>query len=190
MTLCFLEAFRQKKAGVITEEEYINHLLAHCEGVEHEGDDWQNTDYELLKADPFGYSVQLWALKMESIKDAKPFKEVFAAYRTGDIPEIKAKLDKLNEEHAGYARESLAMLALQDRRSKVLKFCFDEGFTFHGFFIDASNEFQNANNDPDTFKVLEESKMRELYPRCPPSVEDNKPPEKDFDEGGDYEVSW
>lgn len=82
------------------------------------------------------------------------------------------------------------MLALQDRRSRVLKFCFDEGFTFQGFFIDAANDFQNASNDPDTFKVLEESKMRELYPQFPPSVGGNKPPEEDFDEGGDHEVNW
>lgn len=58
------------------------------------------------------------------------------------------------------------MLALQGRRSTILKLCLDEGgFAFEHYFEEAANRFQNASDDPETFKVLEESTFRKLYPR-------------------------
>ena len=51
MSLCFLEAFQEKQKGNITEQEYIHHLFVHCQGVEHEGDDLMETDWDLLEAE-------------------------------------------------------------------------------------------------------------------------------------------
>jgi hypothetical protein len=40
-----------------------------------------------------------------------------------------------------------------------LKLCLDQGgFAFEHYFEDAADRFQNASDDPETFKVLEESK--------------------------------
>jgi hypothetical protein len=68
MSLCFLEAFQEKQKGNITEQEYIHYLLVHCQGVEHEGDDWREIDDNLLETDPFGYSVRSWSLRIDHVK--------------------------------------------------------------------------------------------------------------------------
>jgi hypothetical protein len=39
MSLSFLEASQQKKKGNITEGQYLDYLLAHVQGTEHEEDD-------------------------------------------------------------------------------------------------------------------------------------------------------
>ena len=123
---------------------------------------------------------------------------MFAAYRTGDVEEVKAALARLSDEHAGYVRKSLAMLALQDRRSGILRLCFDQGgFAFEHYFVDAADKLQKSD-DPETFKVLEESKFRELYPRRAPRTEEDSEEESEgeedpsevFDQGGRLPVDW
>jgi hypothetical protein len=88
---------------------------------------------------------------------------------------------------------------LQDRRSDILKLCLDQGgFAFEHYFEDAADRFQNASDDPETFKVLEESKFRELYPRQAPRNEEDveeepegeEDPSKVFDRGGRLPVDW
>ena len=66
-SLCFLEAFRAKQTGSITEEEYIHYLFEHCQGVEHDGDDLRKEDYDLLETDLFGYSVRSWSLRIDYV---------------------------------------------------------------------------------------------------------------------------
>ncbi|KAJ9668244.1 hypothetical protein H2201_001674 [Coniosporium apollinis] len=131
--------------------------------------------------------------------DVTLFEDVFATYRTGDVDQVKASLARLTDEHAKYLRKSLAVLALQDRRSGILKLCLDQGgFAFEHYFVDAADKFQNASDDPETFKVLEESKMRELYPRSAPHTEEDSEEESEgeedpsevFDEGGKLPVDW
>ena len=79
------------------------------------------------------------------------------------------------------------MLALQDRRSHILKFCLDQwGFAFEHYFVDAADRFQNASNDHETFKVLGESKLREPYPRSAPRTEEDSEEES---EGEEYPCS-
>ena len=93
---------------------------------------------------------------------------------------------------------SLTQLALLDRRSDILKFCLDQGgFAFEHFFEDAADEFQNASDDPEMFKVLEESEFRKLYPRQPPRNEEDveesegdEDPSAVFDRGGRLPVNW
>ena len=86
-----------------------------------------------------------------------------------------------------------------DRRSDILKLCLDQGgFAFEHFFEDAADEFQNASDDPETFKVLEESEFRKIYPRQPPrNVEDaeeesegEEDPSGVFDKSGSLPVNW
>lgn len=104
--------------------------------------------------------------------DETPFENVFKAYRTGDVEEVKPSLDLLSKEHANYVRKSLAILALQDRRSAILKLCLDPGgFQFEHHFEDAVNAFQNASDVLETFKVLGESKFRKIFPRRAPRAE-------------------
>jgi len=131
--------------------------------------------------------------------DSTLFENVFRAYRTGDVEEVKASLNQLSDEHANYVRKSLAVLALQDRRSTILKLCLDQGgFAFEHYFEDAANRFQNASDDPETFKVLEESRFRKLYPRPTPrakadseqELEDEEDPSEVFDQGGRLPVDW
>ena len=61
------EAFRETQKRNITEEEYIHRLLVHCQGVEHDGDDWTKFDWD-LKADLFGYLVRDRSLRMYHVK--------------------------------------------------------------------------------------------------------------------------
>jgi hypothetical protein len=113
------------------------------------------------------------------------------------VDDVKACLARLSDEHAKYVRESLAALALQDRRPSILKLCLDQGgFAFEYYFVDAADRFQNASDDPETFNVLEGSRLRELYPRLAPRTEeddeesDGGDPSKAFDRGGRCPVGW
>ena len=66
------------------------------------------------------------------------------------------------------------------------------GFAIEHYFEDAVNRFQNASGDPETFKILEESKFRKLYPRRVPrnkkdveeELEGEEDPNEVFDQGG------
>jgi hypothetical protein len=72
---------------------------------------------------------------------------------------------------------------LQDRRSDILKLCLDQGgFAYEHCFEDAADSFQNANDDPETFKVLEESEFRKIYPRQPPRNEEDAEEESEGEE--------
>jgi hypothetical protein len=84
---------------------------------------------------------------------------------------------------------------LQDRRSAILKLCLDQGgFPFEHYFEDAAN----ASDDPETFKVLEESRFRKIFPRrVPPGEGDSeeefegeKDPSAVFDQGSRLPVNW
>ena len=84
-----------------------------------------------------------------------------------------------------------------DRRSDILKLCLDQGFAYEYSFEDAANRV-NASDDPETFKVLEESEFLKLYPwRAPRDEEDveeesdgEKDPSEVFDVGGRLPINW
>ena len=88
---------------------------------------------------------------------------------------------------------------MQDRRSDILKLYLDQGgFAFEHYFEDAADRFQIVSDDPETFKVLEESEFRELYSRRAPrnegDVEEELEGEEDssevFGRGGRLPVGW
>ena len=56
------------------------------------------------------------------------------------------------------------MLALQDRKTDILKFCFEKSFAYENYFVDEANRFQaDKDADPELVKVLQESEMRKMY---------------------------
>ena len=69
MLLSYLEAFREKQNGNISWEEYIHHLLIRCtsDENEHEDDDVDGPHWELLKNDPFAYSIFCWSRRVDKI---------------------------------------------------------------------------------------------------------------------------
>jgi hypothetical protein len=75
-SLCFLEAFQAKESGKITQSHYLDYLLAHLQGTEHEEDDkdvcepwiWESRMSGLTRCDPFGYSIRLWSVNTDPIK--------------------------------------------------------------------------------------------------------------------------
>jgi hypothetical protein len=111
-------------------------------------------------------------------------KALFENYRNGaDKDEIKDQLSKISKERdQGWARMCLAQLALEDRKANTLKWLLDEG----GFGY--SHEFEHEANtvdegkDPETFKVLEESKFREQWPRRTPTPANLRDPDFVYDE--------
>lgn len=128
--------------------------------------------------------------------DAKPFEEVFTAFRTGTVEDVKAKLAPLDEKYVGDIRKSLALYALQCRRADVLKLCLDKGgFAYEHYFEDEADRV-DPKTDPKTFKVLEKSHFRQLYPRLTGPPDDGYDPngsyhpERVFDRGGKYPVDW
>jgi len=89
---------------------------------------------------------------------------------------------------------------------------FDGGFAYSHYFTDTADKFQDINDDPETFKVLQESKMHKMRPwwnrkgkatskknedeKNGNMGEDKETDEEDydpaevFDYGGEYEVEW
>ncbi|KAI1075723.1 hypothetical protein F5B20DRAFT_559161 [Whalleya microplaca] len=194
-SLCFLEAFRERQQGNISEEEYYHYLLGHCTGPLHERDesDGPRIDWELLEVDPFGYAVRCWAQGMDQyVKDVTPFEQVFAAHRTRNVESVKARLNAIDERHAKPLRKLLALRALLDRQPEVLKLCLDMGgFAYESYFEDEANRVKEEV-DPETFKVLEGSEFRKLYPRRNKEDldDDDDEPSGVFDEGGTHPVDW
>lgn len=64
-TLCFLDAFHDRKSGQITWDEYLRHLLIHLTGVKHKEDDRDGMYPVLRYADPFGYGIFCWNQDLE-----------------------------------------------------------------------------------------------------------------------------
>ena len=91
-------------------------------------------------------------------------------------------------------KKSLAILALKERLLKVLKLCLDQGgFAFEAYFEDEAN-LVDETKDPETFRVLEQSHFRQLYPRgIPRDIEDKEDDgvadddHDDEDDDGDYD---
>jgi hypothetical protein len=119
--------------------------------------------------------------------DTTQLEAVFKAYRRSTLDDVKNKLGSLDRAPAEGVKKSLALLALQERRNDVLKFCLDEGgFHFERPFWDEAKRV-DAEKDSETFNILEQSEFRRLYPRgigAPPGVESV------FDKGGRLPVDW
>ena len=109
-------------------------------------------------------------------------------------------------------RESLAYLAVKERRPTLLELCFERGFRYEGYFEDEANAVKREE-DPETFRVLENSEFRKAYPRKDAGAahdidsEDEDSSDsgyddpdqdelardraaEDFDEGGRFPVEW
>lgn len=119
--------------------------------------------------------------------DTAPLEAVFKAYRYGVLDDVKTKLASLDGVLAEAVKKSLALLALQERKNDVLKFCLDEGgFRFERAFWDEANRVR-GKKDLETFNILEQSEFRRCHPRgigAPPGVEAS------FDIGGRFPVDW
>lgn len=88
-------------------------------------------------------------------------------------------------------RGSLAFLALKERQAKALEMCLnhDDGFPYEAYFVDEADHVEKSQ-DPETFRVLEQSDLREHYPRLPPGPGKDEDPAVTFDRGGKYPVDW
>jgi hypothetical protein len=217
MSLCFLEAFQDKVRGKITEDEYLDYLLAHCQGwtsIEHEEDDmmpWDPQKESLRDSDPFGYQIWLWSRQthLDNTKgiihsvsfyhdlrtvDVKPFKDVFKAYQEDGVDGIQEKLALLKDEDARNIVLALAIHALQDVRKDVLEFCLNRGFNWSEFFLDSANDFEKKKKDADICKVLQQSEFRRMWPwpikRKARNPDEEEDPAEIFDYGGEYEIPW
>jgi hypothetical protein len=222
MTLCFLPAAQAKKAGSITEVEYIHQLLSHLLGLEHlhDGDDypepWPPQDEDLLELDPFACSVKRWVMRAvpNPVKgkpvlssetyitnyfaiDITPLEAVFAAYRVGNIDDLKAKMSLLTEQQAKDVCNSLTVLAILERRADLLKYFFSLGYVVNDSLELVADQAQDAGDDAQICKIIEESEFRSQFPRLPPrgqriGADESKDydPAEVFDRGGEYDVGW
>ena len=119
--------------------------------------------------------------------DITPFEAAFKAYRNSTFDDVKEKLASLDGVSAEGVNKSVGLLALQDRRNDVLKYCLDQGGPrFDRPFYDEAKRV-DAGKDPETFNILEQSEFRRAYPRnrgAPPGVA------AVFDIGGRLPVNW
>lgn len=135
--------------------------------------------------------------------DITPFLDVLKSYRKGEGQDMQAKLSGIGKRFRDDMRGCIAMLAVAERRSEVLKGCLEAGFPFTAQFIDVTDEAEVRNDDPETTRVIRESRFRKEY--GPPqvnadgSVRDRSADAKEraatidvavFDKGGRLEVDW
>lgn len=197
MVLSVLQAFSAKQSEEISWDEYIHILLTRLTGVRHP-EDSRNVEgiyAKIRTTDPFGYSIWLWSNRMDAINDISALEAVFKAFRHGIFDDVKAKFALLQHEGVpgvGIERvkRALALLACQERRADVLKFCLDQG----GFHIEAALEEEaesvDADNDPETSDVLQQSHQFQMirawneWNRCRPGGGCR------FDVGGRSAVDW
>ena len=118
------------------------------------------------------------------------------------LEDVKAKAALLDGPAAEGVNDSLALLALQERRADVLRFCLDtmgsRRFSFQALFVFRDEaDTVDAMKDPKTIRVLEESQFRKQYPLVPRYVTKRHkragaPPgaAATFDVGGRLPVHW
>lgn len=216
LPLSYLQAARAKQSGKISWEEYIQNLLVSWTGVRDEEDNDEGIYFPLRKADPFAYCVYCSGKRMEpmagqyrryqpaiivlganthiTITDTSAPEAVYNAYRRSTLEDVKAKFAVLDGPPAKAVKKSLAFLALQERQTDVFKFFMDEGgFPFEAYFhIEADSVDEEM--DPETFKVLEQSRFRKLVPRIKPGQGGNdlgiRDPSAIFDKCGKLPIEW
>ena len=128
---------------------------------------------------------------------------MFKAYRYSLLEDVKAKFAELGGQPTKAIINTLALLALQDRRADVLNYCLNEvgynGPPDFSFFNEAV-VYVDESKDPAIFGTLERSTFRKVFPkeqyneaRAPESYHDRAPGPRallDFDVGGKFEVKW
>ncbi|KAM7183848.1 hypothetical protein V8F33_013344 [Rhypophila sp. PSN 637] len=218
MSLCFTQASQKFKDKEISEEEYYHNVLAHCSGYLHDEDDDGDPSLSHMSSlqsdDVFAYSVQCFMKRKDFIQDITPLENAFKALDNQDLPTIQravALLEDNQQQHAKkFLLKLLALRALQLRKAEVLKYCFDiGGFPYEAYFEDEADKV-HGDEDPETFKVLEESHFRKIYPRkvkvgnedddYDMDESDLTAEERDFkerlraamtfDKGGEFPVDW
>ena len=229
MAVSFLEAYRLKNAQKISWDQYIEHLFARSRGIRHIDDDPKFEHWELRDEDAFGYAIWRWCKTVPTMEgkhctvaptsifakqvlfevaDVTPFENVFKTYRKESVNEVSKNLEALPREYEPGIRKSLSFLALQDRRADVLKLCIEKGdFPFESYFEDEANTVK-PGEDPETYKVLEESHFRKVYPKRDQSPglvgsvkalelsgnykqnQERRERARKFDEGGSHPVDW
>jgi hypothetical protein len=63
------------------------------------------------------------------------------------------------------------------------------GFPYEAYFVDEADRVEERQ-DPETFRVLEQSTLRQCYPRLPPGPRNDGDPAATFDRGGKLPVDW
>ena len=184
-TLPLVEAYGKFKRSEISWEEYIHNLFRLVAGDPHEDDTWDKPHWNLRKADLLADSIVDWHRHRDFIKggcdvshalvahsnarstDTLPMEAIFIVYRNGSCDDVGKTLARLEVEQQKGMRAALAILALRERRADILKMCLDHGFTYGEAFEDAANRVKPDNN-PKTYKVIQESDFRRQYPRHRP----------------------
>ncbi|KAH8646733.1 hypothetical protein BX600DRAFT_555689 [Xylariales sp. PMI_506] len=136
----------------------------------------------LMDDDAFAYTVLDSAIEMGPLEDSTPFEQVFSAYSAGDLDGIKSIFDGMEQKLIPYMLRMLAMQSLLERRSVPLKFCLDrKDFVFENKFM-AKADWVREEDDPKTYKVLQESKYSEIKRQW---LRENA---AKFDAGGEFPV--
>jgi hypothetical protein len=123
--------------------------------------------------------------------DIGPFEAVFQAYRRGSVSKTRDGLAALDEKHVKWMRSCVALLALQQREAKTLEMCLnlEGGFPYEAYFVDEADRVEESK-DPETFRVLEQSGLRQYHPRLPPGPGKDGDSAATFDRGGKLPVDW
>lgn len=167
---------------------------------------------------PSGYGVARWAPSKVRIEyrplsnpglivclDTSPPEDVFKAYRHGTLEDVKTKAGLLNGAVGEGVNNPLALLAVQERRADVLKFCLETIDPKRLPYMILSNfcheaDSVNAQEDPETFKTVQESKFSKRFPLANQRVirrgkkrmivGAHPGVEKSFDVGSRFPVNW
>lgn len=123
--------------------------------------------------------------------DIGPVEAVFQAYRRGSVHETQGRLAALDDGHLMFTRKSVVLLALQERRPKMLEMILNErgGFPYEFYFIEEADRVEE-DQDPETFRVLEQSILRKHDPRLRPGCGTDDETAATFDRGGKLPVNW
>ena len=160
MPLSMLQAFNERQNGTISWDEYIRIHLLRATGVKSNEDNAENTYSKLRDTDPFGHMMGHWVDRLVDrlghIEDISPFEDVFKAYRLGTLEDVKDKLtplQRLSPMAFEGSKQTLGMLACQERRADVLKYCLEGGFPIESTFLEEA-ESVDAVKDPETYDVF------------------------------------
>jgi len=134
MSLCFLEAltaFIRRENG-ITEQEYIQHLVAHFRGIRHPNDNIPSITNTLSAIYPWAGSLREIALESvyDPLPDTSTYETFFLACAQGDEPLLKTTLQALLTQEGPNVLQPAACLAAQKKNHITLKYLLEQGAVF------------------------------------------------------------
>jgi hypothetical protein len=124
--LCFRDAIDAIEVGMISKEEYFEHLIAHYRGLRHPFDHERGMVYQLMVTEPVASSIRRHALWGDyedfDVAEIEACQKLFHSCVEGNMGQFTAGLDELSRRHA-LILQPVTVLAAIEGHDEIFRLC-------------------------------------------------------------------